>query len=90
LRDQGSVPAAGLGFGRESYSSVPNSNAAAPGLETGSGAAHIQRMIQATLKIVGAALLVMFTGVWPRGRDGWVVVIGACIVIAGILHVVAP
>jgi hypothetical protein len=47
-------------------------------------------MIQATLKLAGAVLLVLLTGVWPRGRYGWVVVIAACIAIAGFLHVAAP
>jgi hypothetical protein len=51
---------------------------------------HIHPMIQSTLKTMGKVALVLLTGVWPQGRYGWVVVIGACIVIAGFLHVLAP
>jgi hypothetical protein len=51
---------------------------------------HIQRMIQSTLKTIGKVGVVLLTGVWPYGRYGWVVVIGACVVIAGVLHFVAP
>jgi hypothetical protein len=47
-------------------------------------------MIQSTLKTIGKVALVLLSGVWPQGQYGWVVVIGACIVIAGVLHVVAP
>jgi hypothetical protein len=47
-------------------------------------------MIQNTLKTIGKVGVVLLTGVWPYGRYGWLVVIGACILIAGFLHVVAP
>jgi hypothetical protein len=47
-------------------------------------------MVQNTLKTIGKVALVLLTGVWPYGRYGWVVVIGACIAVAGVLHFVAP
>jgi hypothetical protein len=61
-----------------------------PGLEKIRCQAHIQLMFQSTLKTVGKVGVVLLTGVWPYGRYGWVVIIGACVVIAGVLHFVAP
>jgi hypothetical protein len=49
-----------------------------------------QRMIRKTLITIGKVGLVLLTGVWPYGRYGWVVVIGACVAVAGVLHFVTP
>jgi hypothetical protein len=59
------------------------------GLEKVRCRAHIQRMAE-TIKFIGKLGTVLLTGVWPYGRYGWVVVMGACIIIAGFLHFVAP
>ena len=52
--------------------------------------AHNRHVVQNTLKTIGKVALVLLTGVWPEGRYGWVVVIAACVVIAGFPHFVAP
>jgi hypothetical protein len=48
-------------------------------------------MIQSTLKIIGKVGVVLITGgAWPYGRYGVAIAIGSCIIVAGVLHFVAP
>jgi hypothetical protein len=43
-----------------------------------------------TVKFMGKAGLAVVTGVWPYGRYGWVVAVGAFIIIVGgIAHLIA-
>jgi hypothetical protein len=48
-------------------------------------------MIRSTLKIIaGIGLVIITGGAWPYGRYGAAVAIGACIIVAGVLHFAAP
>jgi hypothetical protein len=48
-------------------------------------------MIRRTLKIIaGAGLVIVTGGAWPNARYGAAVAVGACIIIAGVLHFAAP
>jgi hypothetical protein len=61
------------------------------GLEKAGRRVHIQGMIRSTLKVIaGAGLAIVTGGAWPNPRYGAAVAIGACIIIAGVLHFAAP
>jgi hypothetical protein len=48
-------------------------------------------MVINSLKLVGAAALVLISsGAWPNPRYGLPIAIGLCIVVAVVLHFVAP
>jgi type IV secretory pathway VirB2 component (pilin) len=61
------------------------------GLEKQRRRVHIQGMVRNTLKVIaGAGLVIITGGAWPTGRYGWAIAIGAFIVLAAVLHFVAP